>query len=135
MVELTHQLAFKVYTDFKNIRLFSTFKMLRRSKRLKPSTIHDVLPQEIFVMVLRFLDYRSIITARGTCKTWRSIIDQFHLITDCMKDMCKYSYYWFIWNEFNIWEKSLLLHLQLENLQFWWLEGILMVQEMSQLKI
>ena len=65
--------------------------MLRRSKRLNPSTIHDVLPQEIFVMVLRFLDYRSINTARGTCKTWRSIIDQFHLITDCLKDMCKYS--------------------------------------------
>ena len=50
-------------------------------KRIKLSTIHEILPDEIFVMILKKLDYKSLTISRGTCKKWRTVIDGFELLS------------------------------------------------------
>ena len=50
--------------------------------------IHDVLPEEIFVMILKKLDYKSLIISRDTCARWRAVIDGFELPS--MKTFCKF---------------------------------------------
>ena len=66
----------------------STFSNMSQGKRIKLSAIHEVLPDEIFVMILKKLDYKSLIISRGTCKKWRSVIDGFELLS--IKNFCKF---------------------------------------------
>ena len=47
---------------------------------MSEATLHDILPTEIFEKVLKKLGYRSLKTARGTCKQWRKVIDDFKLV-------------------------------------------------------
>ena len=47
---------------------------------MSEATVHDILPTEIFEKVLKKLGYKSLKTARGTCKQWRKIIDDFKLV-------------------------------------------------------
>ena len=54
----------------------------------KGIVIHEVLPNEIFVMVLRNLSYKSINIARGTCTHWRDVIDSFKLVEDTWGKKC-----------------------------------------------
>ena len=49
--------------------------------------IHEVLPNEIFIMILKNLSYKSINVSRGTCKDWKDIIDRFELVKEVS---CKY---------------------------------------------
>ena len=42
--------------------------------------IHEVLPPEIFVKILKKLGYKSIGVARGTCQHWKKVIDSYELI-------------------------------------------------------
>ena len=42
--------------------------------------IHEVLPPEIFVKILKKLGYKSICVARGTCQHWKKVIDSHELI-------------------------------------------------------
>ena len=49
-------------------------------KRLKLSVIHDILPQEIIVMVFKKLGCKSLSAARDSCKHWRKVIDDFNLL-------------------------------------------------------
>ena len=42
-------------------------------------SIHEILPIEIFVMILRELDYESIKVASAVCRKWRQIIEEFEL--------------------------------------------------------
>ena len=44
--------------------------------------IHKVLPNEIFVMILKKLCYKSINLARSTCSHWRNVIDSFNLVEE-----------------------------------------------------
>ena len=46
----------------------------------KGIVIHEALPREIFVMILRNLSYKSINVARGTCTHWRNVIDSFNVV-------------------------------------------------------
>ena len=48
----------------------------------KGIVIHEALPREIFVMILRNLSYKSINVARGTCTHWRDIIKNFKLVKE-----------------------------------------------------
>ena len=58
----------------------------RRYKELaKENVIHKVLPQEIFVMILKKLSYSSIKVSRETCKHWKVIIDRFELVKAAMR--------------------------------------------------
>ena len=41
---------------------------------LNVSTIHEILPTEIFVDILKRLDFKSITNAKGACKEWKKII-------------------------------------------------------------
>ena len=50
--------------------------------------IHEVLPEEIFVMILKKLDYNSLTISRDTCTKWRAVIDGFELLS--MKNFCKF---------------------------------------------
>ena len=51
---------------------------MAESFELKPAnTIHEVLPKEIMVFILRKLGYTSIKIAKGTCKQWKKIIEDF----------------------------------------------------------
>ena len=49
-------------------------------KRLKFAAMHEVLPQEIVVMIFKKLGYKSLDQARDTCKNWRKIINNFKLL-------------------------------------------------------
>ena len=41
--------------------------------------IHELLPAEMFVMILKKLGYKSLSFARLTCKEWKKVIDDFGL--------------------------------------------------------
>ena len=53
---------------------------MSEAKKLKLATIHDVLPCEIFVLILKKLGYNSIKSVRLTCKKWKVITDDFNLV-------------------------------------------------------
>ena len=76
--------SFSCFSDFEP----STFSNMSQVKRIKLSTIHEILPDEIFVMILKMLDYKSLTISRGTCKKWRTVIDGFELLS--MKNFCKF---------------------------------------------
>ena len=44
------------------------------------SIIHEILPIEIFEKALKKLGYKSLKTARLTCKQWKKVIDDFKLV-------------------------------------------------------
>ena len=50
------------------------------AKELELALIHEILPKEIFVKILKKLGYKSISFARLTCKRWNKIIHDFGLI-------------------------------------------------------
>ena len=66
----------------------ATFSNMAQVKRIKLSAIHEILPEEIFVMILKKLDYKSLTISRGTCKKWRTVIDGFELLS--VKNFCKF---------------------------------------------
>ena len=51
--------------------------------------IHKILPQEMFVEVLKNLDFKSVNVARRVCKDWKYIIDAYPLTKACLKNSCK----------------------------------------------
>ena len=63
---------------------------MTESFELKPAiSIHEVLPKEIMVIILKKLDYTSIKVAKGTCKKWKEIIDDFRLVENAS---CMFTY-------------------------------------------
>ena len=51
--------------------------------------IHEILPTEIFVNILKRLDFKSIVNAKRTCKNWKKIIEDFKLVEEVsMKTRC-----------------------------------------------
>ena len=52
--------------------------------------IHKMLPQEMFVEVIKNLDLKSVNVARRVCKDWKYIIDAYPLTKACLKNSCKY---------------------------------------------
>ena len=50
------------------------------AKELELALIHEILPKEIFVKILKKLGYKSISFARLTCKRWNKIIYDFGLM-------------------------------------------------------
>ena len=62
---------------------------MAESTTLNTSTIHEILPTETFVNILKRLDFKSIINAKGTCKQWKKIIENFKLVEEAsMKIKC-----------------------------------------------
>ena len=56
---------------------------------LNISTIHEILPTEIFVNILKRLDFKSITNAKGACKEWKKVIENFKLVEEAsMKVRC-----------------------------------------------
>ena len=55
-----------------------------KSKKLKIALIHEILPTEIFVIILKKLGSKSISFARLTCKKWKKVIDDFGLVKAAM---------------------------------------------------
>ena len=47
--------------------------------------IHELLPTEILVLVLKKLSYESIHLAGGTCKYWREVIKNFELLKNAFR--------------------------------------------------
>ena len=62
--------------------------MAGKPKELKLAAIHEIIPEEIFVMILKKLDFKSLAMARGTCTEWRNVIDGFELLS--LKNFCKF---------------------------------------------
>ena len=52
--------------------------------KVKPIQFHDILPTEIFIMILKKLNYKSICLARVICKQWKKVIDNFKIVDACM---------------------------------------------------
>ena len=50
------------------------------AKSIKASTIHKILPLEVFVKILKKLNYKSIVVAKRTCKEWKKVIEEFKLV-------------------------------------------------------
>ena len=60
---------------------FETFKMANIENELEQlDVIHETLPTEIFVMILKKLGHKSLGNARLTCKEWKNVIDDFGLM-------------------------------------------------------
>ena len=53
---------------------------MAKSKKLKIAPIHEILPQEIFVMILKKLGYKTIVNSRSTCHHWKNVIDDFKIV-------------------------------------------------------
>ena len=53
--------------------------MDNKSKKLKLAAIHELIPTEILVMILKKLGFKSLSFARLTCKEWKKVIDDFGL--------------------------------------------------------
>ena len=51
------------------------FEKLKMASKL----IHELLPAEMFVMILKKLGYKSLCNASLTCKKWKKIIYDFKL--------------------------------------------------------
>ena len=49
------------------------------SKKMKLQVIHEILPEEILVIIFRKLDYKSLTLAHEICKKWRNLIEGFNL--------------------------------------------------------
>ena len=56
---------------------------------LRLAVIHDTLPTEIFVKILKLLDFNNILLARRTCKDWKRIIDVFKLVKEAARKYSK----------------------------------------------
>ena len=50
-----------------------------QEKRIQLTSIHAILPQEIFVMILKNLGFKSITICRRVCHYWNRIIVDFQL--------------------------------------------------------
>ena len=50
------------------------------SKSSNRVVVHEILPEEIFVMILKKLRQKSISVAIGTCQYWKKIIEDFNLV-------------------------------------------------------
>ena len=60
---------------------FETSKMANIENGLERlDVIHEIIPIEIFVMILKKLGYKSLGNARLTCKKWKKVIDDFGLM-------------------------------------------------------
>ena len=44
------------------------------------SMIHEFLPVEVFVNILKKLDFKSIVVAKRICKRWKEVIEEFGLV-------------------------------------------------------
>ena len=44
------------------------------------STIHQFLPVEVFVNILKKLDFKSVVAAKRICKRWKEVIEEFRLV-------------------------------------------------------
>ena len=53
--------------------------MENQSKKLKFAAIHELIPTEILVMILKKLGFKSLSFARLICKKWKKVIDEFGL--------------------------------------------------------
>ena len=53
--------------------------MVGEVRDLKPAAIQEILPTEIFVMILKKLGYKSLGNAKLTCWEWKNVIDDFGL--------------------------------------------------------
>ena len=49
---------------------------------MRLAVIHQTLPTEIFVKILKLLDFREILLVRMTCRDWKRIIDIFNLVKE-----------------------------------------------------
>ena len=63
--------------------------MPREVKKTQSGTkIHEILPEEIFVMILKKLDFKDLAMSRGICTHWRKVIEGFELLS--LKSICKF---------------------------------------------
>ena len=49
--------------------------MSGEAKKLKLATIHEIIPEEIFVMILKKLDFKSLTMVWDVCTSWRKVIE------------------------------------------------------------
>ena len=68
--------------------LFHCFKMTRRVGKIQPASINEPFPDEIFVMIFKMLDFKTLATARNVNSKWRSVIDGFGLLS--LKNLRKF---------------------------------------------
>ena len=55
--------------------------MASNSKKLRFAMIHEILPEEIMVLIFKKLDYKSLICANKVCSRWRQIIHGFNIFS------------------------------------------------------
>ena len=61
--------------------------LFSKEKKIKLSTIHDILPQEMVEKILKFLNYKDICQAQLVCRKWKDIIDNGNLMKKASGDI------------------------------------------------
>ena len=64
----------------KSVSYLTPYCKMAENKVLDSPKIHEVLPTEVFVNILKKLEYKSITNAKRTCKEWKKIIEDFKLV-------------------------------------------------------
>ena len=55
------------------------------------SLINKFLPNELLKKILKNLDYKTLASAKETCKRWKHIIDGFELIEQALSKFFRFS--------------------------------------------
>ena len=87
ITNLSFHFSFSLKLDFVHSFQETIHKMPGQAKKLKLAMVHEIIPEEIFVMILKKLDFKNLAIARGVCSKWRSVIDGFELLS--LKNLCK----------------------------------------------
>ena len=61
---------------------------MTRIEKNQGAKINEPFPDEIFVMILKMLDFKTLANARNICSKWRSVIDGFGLLS--LKNLRKF---------------------------------------------
>ena len=80
-ISLLTKLLERIELDYENLCLQDKAQNIEeRLQKHNHKTIHEILPLEIFEIILKNLDYNFVKTARRTCKQWKEVIDGFKLV-------------------------------------------------------
>ena len=67
-----HSLPFPLYCTFAT--------RLTKSKKMKHSIIHEILPPEMVEKILKLLNYNEICNAQLVCRRWKEIIEKGNVV-------------------------------------------------------
>ena len=62
------------------------------AKRFKKANINEILPKEMFMIIFKNLGYKRLSSAKGTCKYWHKLIDDFKILERASRKFQHFKY-------------------------------------------